>query len=106
MAEHVIEVDGLHKSFGKVQALRGLDLHVERGRVHGFIGPNGAGKSTTIRVLLGLAVLVWYALTDEVPAEFTNMTPYVATLLVLALSAQRLRMPAADGLVYRKGEAH
>lgn len=57
------------------------------------------------RIALALAVLAWYALTSEVPAEFTNMTPYVATLLVLAFSAQRLRMPAADGQVYRKGEA-
>ncbi len=37
--------------------------------------------------------------------EFTNMTPYIATLVVLVFSAQRLRMPAADGQVYRKGEA-
>ncbi len=50
----VIEVEGLTKSFGSVRALRGLDLTVERGQVHGFLGPNGAGKSTTIRVLLGL----------------------------------------------------
>ena len=40
-----------------------------------------------------------------VPADFTRMTPYVATLFVLAFSAQRLRMPAADGLRYRRGEA-
>ncbi|MFN8136407.1 MAG: ABC transporter permease [Propionicimonas sp.] len=58
------------------------------------------------RIALALGVLAWYALTDEVPAEFTNMTPYIATLLVLAFSAQRLRMPAADGQVYRKGEGH
>ena len=57
------------------------------------------------RIGLSLLVLAWFALTSEVPAEFTNMTPYVATLLVLAFSAQRLRMPAADGHVYRKGEA-
>jgi ABC-2 type transport system ATP-binding protein len=50
----VVEIDGLTKSFGRFRALRGLDLTVRRGEVHGFLGPNGAGKSTTIRVLLGL----------------------------------------------------
>jgi simple sugar transport system permease protein len=59
-----------------------------------------------VRIVAALAVLAWFAFTSEVPAEFTNMTPYIATLLVLALSAQRLRMPAADGQVYRKGEAN
>ncbi|MEV6795167.1 ABC transporter ATP-binding protein [Streptomyces sp. NPDC051320] len=49
-----ITVAGLHKSFGRTQALDGLDLTVEAGEVHGFLGPNGSGKSTTIRVLLGL----------------------------------------------------
>jgi ABC-2 type transport system ATP-binding protein len=50
----VIEISGLKKRFGKVQALDGVDLSVGAGEVYGFIGPNGAGKSTTIRVLLGL----------------------------------------------------
>ena len=49
----VIEIKGLTKSYGKVQALRGIDLFVKKGEVHGFIGMNGAGKSTTIRILLG-----------------------------------------------------
>lgn len=53
-SENVIDIAGLNKSFGKFQALADLDLHVEKGTVHGFLGPNGAGKSTTIRVLLGL----------------------------------------------------
>jgi ABC-2 type transport system ATP-binding protein len=49
-----LSVAGLHKSFGRIRALDGLDLDVETGEVHGFLGPNGAGKSTAVRVLLGL----------------------------------------------------
>ncbi|MFI7519001.1 ABC transporter ATP-binding protein [Micromonospora globbae] len=49
-----ISVSALVKTFGRVRALDGLDLHVDVGEVHGFLGPNGSGKSTTIRVLLGL----------------------------------------------------
>ena len=52
--DDAISIAGLHKSFGHVKALDGLDLTVRAGEVHGFLGPNGAGKSTTIRVLLGL----------------------------------------------------
>ncbi|CAG7601376.1 ABC transporter permease [Actinacidiphila bryophytorum] len=55
---------------------------------------------------LGFAVLlaVWYATTDTVADEIVQASPYVATLLVMGLSAQRLRMPKADGLPYRKGQ--
>jgi ABC-2 type transport system ATP-binding protein len=49
-----IDIHGLRKAFGTIQALDGLDLTVGHGQVAGFLGPNGAGKSTTIRVLLGL----------------------------------------------------
>ncbi|MEU9847504.1 ABC transporter permease [Streptomyces sp. NPDC047985] len=49
-------------------------------------------------------LFTWYALTDQVPSQFVDAAPYVTTLLVLSLSAQRLRMPKADGLVYRKGQ--
>jgi ABC-2 type transport system ATP-binding protein len=44
----------LTKSYGPVQALRGVDLEVQRGEVFGFLGPNGSGKTTTIRCLLDL----------------------------------------------------
>ena len=54
MADEVIAVQGLVKTFGPHRALDGLDLEVRAGEVHGFLGPNGAGKSTTIRALLGL----------------------------------------------------
>jgi ABC-type multidrug transport system ATPase subunit len=59
MSDLVVETRGLRKVFrdrgGKVAAVDGLDLAVERGGVHGFLGPNGSGKTTTIRMLLGLA---------------------------------------------------
>ena len=59
-----------------------------------------------IAISAGVLVAVWYFISETVPDEFTGMTPYVATLLVLAFASQRLRMPAADGLPYRKGEGH
>jgi ABC-2 type transport system ATP-binding protein len=49
-----IEIEGVSKSFGKVEAVSDLSFTVDAGRVTGFLGPNGAGKSTTLRVLLGL----------------------------------------------------
>lgn len=54
MGAEVVAVEALVKRFGKVTALDGVDLRLERGQVHGYLGPNGAGKSTTIRILLGL----------------------------------------------------
>lgn len=54
MTEAVVRVEGLVKDYGRVHAVRGLDLEVRPGEVVGFLGPNGAGKTTTIRCLLGL----------------------------------------------------
>ena len=47
-------INHLTKAYGKVPALRGVDLEVGRGEIFGFLGPNGAGKTTTIRCLLDL----------------------------------------------------
>ena len=58
-----------------------------------------------VLLLVGLAFAVLYFSIDEVPGDFTRMTPYLVTLLVLAFASQRLRMPAADGQIYRKGSA-
>jgi ABC-2 type transport system ATP-binding protein len=52
-----IEIKGVSKSFGSVQAVSDLSFEVGSGRVTGFLGPNGAGKSTTLRMLLGLVHL-------------------------------------------------
>ncbi len=57
-----------------------------------------------VSAVVAAAILVWYLATDTVPTEFVSATPYVVTLLVLSLSAQRLRMPKADGMRYRKGQ--
>ena len=54
MDRTIIRTDGLKKSFGEVQAVKGVDLAVEEGTVFGLLGPNGAGKTTTIRILTTL----------------------------------------------------
>jgi len=47
----MIRVDSIHKSFGKVRAIRGVSFNAPDGKITGLLGPNGAGKSTTLRVL-------------------------------------------------------
>jgi ABC-type uncharacterized transport system permease subunit len=54
--------------------------------------------------LVSAALTLWFYLTvEELPGQLVTMTPYIATLLVMALASQRLRMPAADGVPYRRG---
>jgi ABC-2 type transport system ATP-binding protein len=54
MSEAVIQLDNVHKYYGRLHALRGVNLQVNRGEIFGFLGPNGAGKTTTIRCMLDL----------------------------------------------------
>ena len=70
-----------------------------------FRAVQGSWRSGVGIGVVGALLLVWYLGTETVPRDFTSMTPYVTTMLVLALGAQRLRMPAADGLPYRRGSA-
>ena len=51
----VVSVSGLSKSYGEVEAVRGIDFEVAAGETFGFLGPNGAGKTTTIKILCTLA---------------------------------------------------
>jgi len=54
LAQPAVETTRLHKSYGSVEALRGVDLRVATGSVFGLLGPNGAGKTTAVRILTTL----------------------------------------------------
>ncbi|HLM04521.1 MAG TPA: ABC transporter permease [Blastococcus sp.] len=57
-----------------------------------------------IAAVVAVAAFVGFLTIDELPPGIVSFTPHLTTLLVLSLASQRLRMPAADGLVYRRGE--
>ncbi|MGQ9489685.1 MAG: ABC transporter ATP-binding protein [Anaerolineae bacterium] len=87
-ASAVLLAQGLTKSYGCVQALRGVDLEVRRGEIFGFLGPNGAGKTTTIRILLDL------------------IRPDGGTVRVLGLDPQKDALAVRDRSGYLPGELH
>jgi simple sugar transport system permease protein len=70
-----------------------------------YQGVRGRILLAVLSVIAAAGLGVWFAFSSEVPGELVSFTPHLTTLLVLALASQRLRMPAADGLIYRKGEA-
>ena len=51
----VIETRELRKHYGRIQALKGVSISVEKGQIYGLLGQNGAGKTTLIKILLGIA---------------------------------------------------
>ncbi len=63
----------------------------------------GKRTDSAIAGLLGVGTVVWYLLSDTAPSWLPNTMPYLLVILVLVFASQRLRMPAADGQVYRKG---
>jgi len=83
-----IYTQGLKKSYGKVRALRGVDLSVQKGEIFGFLGPNGAGKTTTIRCMLDL------------------IRPNGGTILVLGLDPQAEPVAVRARVGYLPGELH
>src|ERR1017187_4437327 len=50
-----IGLRGVHKNFGNVEAVKGIDLDIALGEIVAFLGPNGAGKTSTIDIILGLS---------------------------------------------------
>jgi ABC-2 type transport system ATP-binding protein len=69
--EPAISIEDLEKSYGQVQAVRGISMRIERGEIFGFLGPNGAGKTTTIRCMLDV------------------IRPSAGSIRILGLDAQR-----------------
>jgi simple sugar transport system permease protein len=59
---------------------------------------------SSLAIAVGAAALAGYLTIDVLPPGIVSFTPHLTTLLVLSLASQRLRMPQADGLVYRRGE--
>lgn len=84
--EPVFVIDNLYKSYGKVQAVKGISMRVEQGEIFGFLGPNGAGKTTTIRCMLDV------------------IRPTSGTLRVLGLDAQRDKMELHQRIGYLPGD--
>ena len=81
-----LKTEGLVKSYGRIRALRGVDLEVERGEIFGFLGPNGAGKTTTIRCMLDL------------------IRPQAGTIRVLGLDPQADPVEVRSRVGYLPGE--
>lgn len=86
--ELAIVTQGLQKSYGRVKALRGVNLEVKQGEIFGFLGPNGAGKTTTIRCMLDL------------------IRPNGGTLRVLGLDPQAKPVEVRSRVGYLPGELH
>jgi ABC-type multidrug transport system ATPase subunit len=68
VTEPIIEVSGVRKAFAGTEALAGIDMSVEAGRVLALLGPNGAGKTTLVRILATL-------LTPDAPTSRSGRGP-------------------------------
>ncbi len=80
VGEYAIEVQDLHKSYGDIRAVQGVDFTVQRGEIFSLLGPNGAGKSTTISMLSclleptqGAAWVMGHSITEDSMAVKANL---------------------------------
>ena len=88
----LLETKGLSKSFGGVQALQDVDVHIQEGSIHGLIGPNGSGKSTFFNVISGV-----YRPDSDSSVLFDNheisqLPPHKITELGISRTFQLLRL--------------
>ncbi|MBQ6630844.1 MAG: ATP-binding cassette domain-containing protein, partial [Romboutsia sp.] len=51
---YILQIENLHKKYGEFEALKGVNLSIQKGEIYGLLGPNGAGKSTLIKCISGL----------------------------------------------------
>lgn len=86
MFNEILKIENLRKSFGNVEAVKDVNLKINKGDVFGFLGPNGAGKSTTIRMILGLVkpdngnvVINGYNLKDDYKKALNKVGAMVET---------------------------
>jgi len=84
----ILNIQDLHKSYGSVRALRGVNLQVQQGELFGFLGPNGAGKTTTIRCLLDL------------------IRPDKGSISIFGLDPQKEAVKVKELVGYLPGELH
>ncbi|TMR06401.1 ABC transporter permease [Actinomadura soli] len=87
------------------QAVRGTRLRPEAVTDLGHREVRNAYFGSVLALVAAAGLLAWFLMSDLVPGELVSFTPHLVTLLVLSLASQRLRMPAANGLRYRRGEA-
>ncbi|MEV0617271.1 ABC transporter permease [Nonomuraea sp. NPDC050404] len=93
--------------FGAVLLLIYLGMRVRRLMSAELAARDVKQYTTMATAALGAVVLFWLWLTvEQLPTQFIFITPHVLTLLVLLVASQRLRMPKADGVIYRRGEQH
>lgn len=84
---HAIQVAGLSRRYGKIEALRGVELTVPEGTVFGLVGPNGAGKTTLIKALVG--ALRPYGLAPDVTTVDVEADPLETVVLSLIEKEER-----------------
>lgn len=122
--EHVLNIRGLSKDYGKIRALNKLDLDIPKGSIFGILGPNGSGKTTTLAILLGIlnateGTYSWFDGPFDFKAkqkvgailETPNFYPYLSAYKNLQIVAEikALQNPDYEGvldLVKLKARAH